>query len=366
MTWIWEEIKRDWIGNCYTDLDPSIVTLNFNHVENVLGHEWINHFREIHPGYSSYTVVSIMALGEELSSLQGINGNEKLLNRIKSNNVSALSELRVIHILKTGFDNIIIEIEPEVRVGNRVKRPDLRVRWNDSPWIYVEVTRPDLSEKGKRLTDILQRISSIINAKTGSFALDVYLAEEPNDVQLEIIISEATKLMSKTGTKEVLVEGIACLTLNPIEERSTSLEKENPEIPKLLVTSTTIGNSASQRITARTPYLDKRIDRLLENEAKQLPKGSPNLIILDASQIIGRLHLWDNIILRRFQPNINTRISGVCLLQTFLLLGGPRGFVSKHSLTRLLLNSYAALNLPAWVKTQLDRYKKDPLKPEDG
>jgi hypothetical protein len=58
-------------------------------------------------------------------------------------------------------------------------------------------------------------------------------------------------------------------------------------------------------------------------------------------------HCHRTLIKRRFQPRINTRISGVCLFSSGVVLTPDGGACPTQ--TRLLINPYARVPLLAWV-----------------
>ena len=60
------------------------------------------------------------------------------------------------------------------------------------------------------------------------------------------------------------------------------------------------------------------------------------------------LRAWGSLIERRFQPNIHTRISGVCLFAGGMVPVGDR--YNWLPQTNLLLNPHAKISLPDWIQ----------------
>src|SRR5215472_2900649 len=95
------------------------------------------------------------------------------------------------------------------------------------------------------------------------------------------------------------------------------------------------------------PFSDDRAAQLVHGEARQLPTYSPGLIMIDVGSAAGAFRDWEPLIKRRFQPGINTRLGGVCLFSSGVLLT-PNGGACP-SATKLLVNPHAMIPLPSWV-----------------
>lgn len=59
------------------------------------------------------------------------------------------------------------------------------------------------------------------------------------------------------------------------------------------------------------------------------------------------LRVWGPLILRRFQPNILTRIGGVCLFEGGIVPSGKK--IGWEIQAHLVLNPHAASPLPPWI-----------------
>lgn len=85
----------------------------------------------------------------------------------------------------------------------------------------------------------------------------------------------------------------------------------------------------------------------MDQEARQLPRDVPGLIMIDVGDAAGAFGNWEPLIKRRFQPTINTRVGGVCLFSSGVVLT-PDG-AACLSETKLLVNPHAKVPLPPWV-----------------
>ena len=105
----------------------------------------------------------------------------------------------------------------------------------------------------------------------------------------------------------------------------------------------------------RVAFSDDRADEFLRKEARQLPKDAPGLVVIDVSEASGGMRTWRPILERRLQPNIHTRVSGVCLFRT-IFYPTDEG-ESWRIETKLLVNRNATMNLPLWLISNLSRYE---------
>jgi hypothetical protein len=96
----------------------------------------------------------------------------------------------------------------------------------------------------------------------------------------------------------------------------------------------------------------QRAERFISSEAAQLSGDAPGLIMVEMTNTKTGFKSWEPLIKRRFQPTIQTRVGGVCLFSSGILLTST-GF-AVPSQTKLLLNPHATLPLPSWINTTLE------------
>jgi hypothetical protein len=125
--------------------------------------------------------------------------------------------------------------------------------------------------------------------------------------------------------------------------------------PRLGRANSRVENGVAQRhIAIRLAFTDERADAFLDSEARQLPKGAPALIMIQASGATGAFKRWEPMLRRRLQPRLHTRVSGICLFQSGMV---PTAVGEAwRPETRTLVNTNAPLQLPAWVVTNLGRF----------
>ena len=99
------------------------------------------------------------------------------------------------------------------------------------------------------------------------------------------------------------------------------------------------------------PVVDQRAENFLTTEARQLPSNEPGLIIIDMTSVPGGFREWEPLLLRRLQPSLHTRVSGICLVR-WGTHSTPEGEAVVPDV-QLIENSHAVMPLPKWLREQL-------------
>ena len=101
-------------------------------------------------------------------------------------------------------------------------------------------------------------------------------------------------------------------------------------------------------LAVRVPFTDERAQRILDAEAKQIPKEGPGLICIMTTYG----SYWRGLIERSFSPAIRRRISGVLLFHSGIVAG--QRCARLPTAGRILLNPHARTTLPRWLTEQLE------------
>lgn len=355
MTWTYEEIKSEWLGDCDIAVSPESVIDAFNRTHSVLGREWIDRARGSPTVRGAAPTLAVVSMGQRLASLDGATGAEQLIERLRNEDQSARAELNAIYLLRSsGITSV--ELYPKVLVDKKVRVPDFRIRQpDDVSWTYVEVTQPDESDAQKRVKEVLDRLLTPLESVKKSCALEIFLRREPTNIEVENVTNMVLKVCRSEGVlKKELPDGLGLLLLNHSRPGQVLLEDHPGEekSPRLCAAKIIRDSCKLKRhIVVRMPFVDDRAKQFLETEARQLPKHAPGLIMVDMSSAMSGFKSWESLIHRRFQPDIHTRVGGMCLF------GG--GFVSTPEgeawllKTKLHVNSHAKLHLPLWIRDTL-------------
>jgi hypothetical protein len=362
-TWTWDEINNDWLLGSRLALPPDDVVAAFNRVEQILGGDWIEASR-IHTGVQvrgTQSTLSVATVGQLIASLDGIPGAAELIEKLRGDDASAFAELTAVHLIRSGEPGAIIELGPIVQVGERNRKPDFRIRQGDEPWIYVEITQPDVAEAQNRVLAIMDRIATLLQPIKRAFALEVFLRHEPTENEENALAEAVQQFCVLDGPQSKDLPGLAILTLNASAPGVVvALDHPGePNVPRLGLAKTLVGPDEPHRhIAVRMAYADDRAEDFLRKEAKQLPTDSPGLIMVQMSRAPGGIKSWEPILRRRFQPNLHTRVSAVCLFRSgHELTPDGEAWIPK---AKVILNPHARLPLPSWITDGLSRAAPAP------
>jgi hypothetical protein len=306
---------------------------------NLFGKPWLD---KVFQGIRSTDIVlKVVSLWEDWCEIRGLSKSEKILKRWKSGiyDGGVISEIQVMaHLVR-----MKAEVELFPKVGNRC--PDLRFRKN-SQWVYCEVSHRGISKVRKRVEEILHQVASAagkaIDGKHGKVAILRDLA----DGELESLISWLGSLSDYRQTK------LNDLAVFRTCDMGGTMDQDDLKLvptPRLCATSLNATDGhISQKGSACMCISDRSAQGILETEAAQLPRDYPGVVILDLSTVIEGCTEWSPLVQRRFQPNINTRISGVLLFNITLNRNGPK--IEGN----LLINHHSRNQLPGNVARILE------------
>lgn len=354
MVWTLKEIEDDWLAGSITSLaaSPDETVAAFSRVENMLGRAWVDACRISGGGVVRGTVptLRVVTMAQRLTVLDGIAGTAELIEHIRRGDDSAEAELTAIFLIRSQRRTAQVDLYPPV--GNRVA--DFRVRDGESPWTYVEVTRPNWSEATERARTVLDRVAALVAEIKKSFALEVFLRREPAEEELGQLVQILPRFCNQEGVhREELPAQLGLLLLNESAPGQVVTGDHGEEVrPRIGMAKAIAGPGEPNRhIAVRMAFSDERAEAFLTSEARQLPKEVPGLILIGISRAPGAFKSWEPLVIRRFQPHIHTRVSAVCLFGGGLLQT-PSGEAWLPE-TKLLLNRHATFPLPTWIETAL-------------
>jgi hypothetical protein len=295
--------------------------------------------------------------GQRLEALDAVPGAEHLIEKLRARDPSAWAEVTAIWLLR--HDDHQVELEVEQPVTDWPKIPDFRARRAGSPWTYVEVTQPNLSQEQKRLRRIMARVSDVTNAVEGTYALEVFLHRAPSTAELDELLQRIPEVCRMRGQQQVeLPAGLGTLFLNDTQPGVLVLENRD-EIyrPRLGLARSAVENGVTQRhIAIRLGYSDERADQILRAEARQLPKSHPGLIMMQTSGATGGFRVWKPILQSRLHPGQHTRVGGIALFESGMLTNS-HGLPEWRPETNVIKNRHAAIPLPSWIDDNLARHQ---------
>ena len=112
------------------------------------------------------------------------------------------------------------------------------------------------------------------------------------------------------------------------------------------------GGEPHRHISVHMPFTDERAERMLREEARQLPTDAPGLVAIDVTRTSIVLNAWESLLNRRLQPSQHTRVSGIVLFQNNIVSDDDGSWKIKTS-GKLTLNQHAKFELPASVRSAI-------------
>jgi hypothetical protein len=356
VNWTIDIIARDWLGEAAAiAVPPEEVLAAFSRCERVLGPDWIERARVGTPG--TMPTLNVVGMGQRLACIENLPNNETLVEELRMGEAAAHAELRAIYVLGRLL-RPAIELYPTASVGKGERISDFRARRSDAePWTFVEVTQPDISEEYKELSAQVNSVTNLVETIKRPFALELFLRREPDDFAAFREHVEACCLASPDSNvtvKQELPDGLGLLIFNeyPAGQVVPGDHGEEVVVARLGYSRFIFGPAEpSRQIVLRVPYSDARAERFVSRKARQLPNDAPGLIMIEVAHAPAAYSRWEPLIVRRFRPDMNTRVGGVCLFSSGQMLTDNGATIIDNA--KLVLNPHAPIKLPEWVMDSL-------------
>lgn len=366
--WTWNEIEADWLvmdgpppedsrlpDRVILGDSPAEVVRAFEHVEAQFGRAWVEERRQERRFVGILEVLKTAAL---LGALDGIHNGEKLVEKLRVRDSSAQSEATALLLIRDKHPGVEVEYEPTVSVGRRNASPDFRVRADSaSLWTYLEVVGPESSEEQMRLREVGKRLGMARLMSASPIAVELELHRIPTDAEVETLEQRLEDLSSPSAdTEELLENGLGRLAVK-VGNADVAPSRARTS-PSLVVSSVALGDGqVRERSTVTIAYSDPRGDQFLRRKARQLPMDAPGLVMLDVGKTIGASSGWEGLLTARLGRDIHTRVSGVCLFESFTTVsaGWVWGVAASY-----LPNESAQLEAPDWLVASLRRWPTMP------
>lgn len=303
------EIEEYWLLGNATPMSAQQWETAFRWCAEKLGRQW---FKSTRPGTlvtDAYTIAAIWDAAIRAESLPGadvIIG--KLGTSISDVDWGALAELRTAaHFVSRGAK---VVLEQDIHLEASGRKPDMHVQLPEGGF-HVEVTCPEMGREYLRLMELLR--STVESITIDNRHAQVYFYKEPT-------LAEGAKVRQflHAGDEPPFrrhVDGVAEVFLDQPagESLSTFPPAVNEPGPVLAVMSFQVSAGVlARRTTVKLPFSDARARQFIKDEAQQLPKGGPGIIILDVSRPVGKLEFWaDAIRAYLASTTAHTRVSAV-------------------------------------------------------
>jgi hypothetical protein len=298
----WDQFINDWCVGTIPATDQSTTELGLNTLIQL----WPAYIQKMtsNPARGLTLILPAVHLGLVLDACKSLNGFDKILQRIKSGESSALSELKFAEKL------IRIGIEPHLEPILNNKVPDTKIVFDDKE-IFFEVIAPETSDviKGAEL-EMQEFALELLNLIPGK-RIEVFLKQDiTNDIREKI--RELIKQFEKTKiTVEIPDVAITTIQDEPFDLVITPQIEKNDSDAVLGVAKCFSGPEQKTLAIVRLCITDLRAKRLLSAESHHFSKDQINILVMDVTNVVGGMKKWMEIISRCLQPNQNRRFSAV-------------------------------------------------------
>jgi hypothetical protein len=359
MPWTWKEIDEVWFGPEVL-ADPAEIVARFNTVEELLGRQWMLDQRP--DPEKDYILVygaacaNITSLGRALSRFRDSPGIGELIRKLRAGDLSPWAELSAAYLC-AGEDRSV-EVEFGVRIATGTV-PDFRLRRGGEPWTWVEVSAPGFSDAAKEVMKVMEQLGALlVRVPQGKFA-EIFIRRDltPEDVikigrAFGIALSYGNPRRIELAQAIILYDHVA-----PGQHRWDSLpEALVPRIGMLHHDA-----KGGRELLVRHAFSDSRAERLLKQEAAQLPRDEPGIIMLQDSTIWSPHPDWPPLIEVAMRPGQHTRVSAAALffVAARVLRPGVAPTVEITAAARLIKNKNARNPAPDWLLDRLQHYQPD-------
>jgi hypothetical protein len=361
MTWTIEDIERDWLNGERLGAAAEEVLAAFETAEAVRGPEWVRSTTFLPGGARQWgfsALIPIIALASRVTSLRNALGADDLLRRLRNNDGAAESELSAIHLLRSSNPGTELEIAPVAAVGDRQRRPDFGIRMPADNWTNVEVTELHQSAASTIAQQVLQTIVREVMAVERAFLLEVVFWRFPTEAEAQDLVGRARAICSTPELQQADLKDLALLIVKPGDPSVVVPTVLPPDDgPRAAASQVIVGDGRPNRqVIVRVPFSDQRAEEVLTAEARQLPKDTPGLIMVDVRRQPTALSSWSTLVPRRFTPRMHTRIGAVILFMYAIRLTDSGLALLPH--VKMIENPHAKLPVPSWIKETVDRMRE--------
>ncbi len=303
------EIEEQWLLGNATPMSAQQWETAFRWCEEKFGREWL---QLTHPGRfvpDAYVVAAVWDAGSRAGSLRGADTLIRKLGRgIADVDWPTLAELCAAVYFASQGGRVVFE--QEIRLEGSRRKPDMHIQLPMGSF-HVEVTCP---ERGREYLRLMELVRSTVDSITiDNRHAQVYFYKEPTPAGREIVRQSFHAEEEPPFRRHV--DGVAEIFLDkPAHESiSTFPTAVNEPGPLLAAMSFQLSEGVlTRRTTVKLPFSDARARDFIKDEAQQLPKGGPGVIILDITRPVGKLEFWADAVRAYLAgTTAHTRVSAV-------------------------------------------------------
>ncbi len=317
MRFTWGIINKDWLYGLPIPYSKDEITRSFNVIEDYFGSDLFDEYNWIRGTFIVKLVVDLCKIIDEIKTGNCVIPNDgEIFNNIRKNDLYSVSNLIMLsaHYLR---NSLSVEFEPQVKVKEKIKRPDLRVKFADN-WIYFEETKLQSSQHQKHIRSVIEKICSLTKSITQSINIEVVLLRDDISIRkINDIIREIVLISNNPNQpQEILIGDYAQIYTYKKGQKKPSIPDRRPA---LCQTALKVGDGIECHINIQQYFPDTRIEKIIK-KSKQLSPKECNIVLLDVSNELVRIKELSKLVKQILLPTKHRRINGVLLLAKYLFI----------------------------------------------
>lgn len=342
-----QEIKKDWLLGVKSGYSAREISGGFDTVTKLLGQSFIENKWSGQRGIA--VVNQIVGLGLDLKLAVNIKGFDKLKGRLLDNNTREIAVSELAAAASFARAEILAEFYP--LNPDKDGELEMKLQTTKGEIIFVEVVSPKTQVWQGFLLKIINPIQKIAAAMQ-DIRLEIYLYDILNKEEQIELFNICKKIIreGKIGIEKHYDDKYHIFLSHADTIKIDSAEKKAEEQTSFFATNLTQSNGHKNLVTLGVPFADQRAEQILKQEYHQLTSSYPNIIIIDVSGVPKGMENWPTYIKRRFQPNINRKISAVMLRSSVSSkrIESEQVWIlnpyAGHKLDQSFINSYCKIN----------------------
>ena len=297
----WTEFIENWCAGAIPTTDQVTTELGLN----TLLQFWPDYVQKIanNPTKGLLTISHAVRIGLILEACKSLNGFEKILQRIKSGESSALSELKFTERL------LSVGLLPQLEPALNGKLLDTKLTYNNEE-VYFEVITPETSEATKEAVLQIEEFATELLTTVAGKRVEVFFFQDLTSEIREMVMLRIKKPQNANGRFEI--PDIAIITIQD-EPFDFTITPQTEKKDSAVINVAKITNTLDQKTMAivRLCITDSRGKRLLSSELHHFSKDNINILVMDVTKVTEGINKWMRIIEGCLQPNQNRRFSAV-------------------------------------------------------
>ena len=242
--------------------------------------------------------------------------------------------------------------EQDIHLEASGRKPDMHIQL-PADGFHVEVASPELVRGFLRLMDLLR--SAVESIAVDDRHVQVYFYKEPTLAEGATVRQFLHEGLEPSFRRHI--DGVAEVFLDQLADESLSTFPPAVNQPGPLLAAMSfqvLAGLLTRRTTVKLSFSDARARMFIHNEAQQLPKGGPGIIILEVSRPLGKLEFWAEAVRAYLaSTTVHTRVSAVLVWKAGYTATGVE--LSKE----LIVNPRAVAPLSAYAQRVIATFGDD-------